>query len=60
MDTPLKFAFTVNESCNALGIGRTKFYQLASQGKIDLRKLGGRTVATADSLRRLVEEAEAA
>lgn len=60
MNIPLKFAFTVDEGCKALGIGRTKFYELASQGKIDLRKIGGRTVATADSLRLLVEQAEAA
>ena len=55
-----KLAFTVNEACAAIGIGRTKLYVLAAQGKIDLRKIGGRTVATAASLRRLVEEAEAA
>lgn len=60
MDSPLKLAFTVDEGCAALGIGRTKFYALAAQGKIDLRKIGGRTVATAESLRRLVEQAEAA
>lgn len=53
-----KLAYTVDEGCAALGIGRTKFYLLASEGKIDLRKVGGRTVATAASLRRLVEEAE--
>ena len=52
-----KIAYTVNEALAAVGIGRTHFYKLASEGKIDLRKLGGRTVATAESLRRLVEEA---
>jgi hypothetical protein len=55
-----KLAYTVSEGMAALGIGRTKFYELARVGKIDLRKVGGRTVATAASLHRLVEEAEAA
>jgi|SRR5215203_6930685 len=40
-----KLAYTVNEGMAALGIGRTKFYELARQGKIDLRKVGGRTDA---------------
>lgn len=53
-----KFAYTVDEACAAIGIGRTKFYALCTQGKIDLRKIGGRTVATAKSLQRLVDEAE--
>jgi hypothetical protein len=55
-----KLAYNVNEAMAALGIGRTKFYELARNGKIDLRKIGGRTVATAASLHRLVEEAETA
>jgi predicted DNA-binding transcriptional regulator AlpA len=60
MNTLPKLAYNVNEAMAALGIGRTKFYELARAGKIDLRKVGGRTVATAASLHRLVEEAEAA
>lgn len=58
MNCPPKLAYTVPEALAALGIGRTNFYKLASEGKIDLRKVGGRTVATAASLQRLVEEAE--
>jgi hypothetical protein len=60
MNAPPKLAYTVEEGMTALGIGRTKFYELARSGKIDLRKVGGRTVATAASLHRLVEEAERA
>lgn len=56
----MKLAYTVNEALAALGIGRTKFYQLAREGKIDLRKLGTRTIATAASLERLIDEAEPA
>ena len=43
---------TVPEALSALGIGRTTFYKLAGEGKIDLRKVGGRTIATAASLQR--------
>lgn len=53
-----KIAYTVNEAMAAIGIGRTKFYELAREGKIDLRIVGGRTLATAVSLHRLVNEAE--
>ena len=55
-----KIAYTVPEALAAIGIGRTNFYKLARDGKIDLRKVGGRTLATAASLRRLLEEAERA
>ena len=57
MNNPQKLAYNVNEAMSALGIGRTKFYELARTGKIDLRKVGGRTVATAASLHSLIDEA---
>jgi len=60
MLAPDKITYTVPEALAAIGIGRTNFYKLARQGKIDLRKIGGRTLVTAASLHRLVDEAEAA
>lgn len=60
MNTAEKIAYTVPEALAAIGIGRTNFYKLAGEGKIDLRKVGGRTLVTATSLHRLIEEAEAA
>ncbi|AKM09718.1 helix-turn-helix transcriptional regulator [Croceicoccus naphthovorans] len=60
MNNSAKIAYTVPEALSALGIGRTNFYKLANEGKIDLRKVGGRTLATADSLHRLINEAPAA
>ena len=60
MFSPEKIAFTVPEALSAIGIGRTNFYKLAREGKIDLRKVGGRTLVTAVSLHRLIDEAEAA
>ena len=55
-----KIAYTVTEACAAIGIGRSNLYKLAGAKKLDLRKVGGRTVVTAASLHRLVEEAPAA
>lgn len=55
-----KIAYTVPEALAAIGIGRTNLYKLAGEGKLDLRKVGGRTLVTAASLNRLVEEAEPA
>jgi excisionase family DNA binding protein len=49
-----KLAFTVAEACHAVGIGRSKLYQLISQGRIETRKIGSRTIILADSLRDLV------
>lgn len=55
-----KIAYTVPEALAAIGIGRTHFYRLAGEGKLDLRKIGRRTLVTAASLHRLIDEAEAA
>ncbi len=60
MNMDLKIAYTVPEALAAIGIGRTNFYKLANEGKIDLRRVGGRTLVTAASLNRLIAEAEMA
>ncbi len=51
-----KIAYTVDEALAAIGIGRTNFYKLANEGKVVLKKVGGRTLVTAESLHRLIEE----
>lgn len=60
MHNSQKITYTVPEALAAIGIGRTNFYKLAREGKIDLRKVGGRTLVTAASLHRLIDEAAAA
>jgi hypothetical protein len=60
MNATPKLAYTVPEALAAIGIGRTNLYKLASQGKIVMKRVGGRTLVTAASLHRLIEEAEAA
>lgn len=60
MNGPEKIAYTVPEALAAIGIGRTNLYKLAAQGKLDLRKVGGRTLVTAASIHRLIDEAQSA
>jgi excisionase family DNA binding protein len=48
------FAFSINDACAAIGIGRTKLYSLISDGKLDARAIGGRTVIPAASLQKFV------
>lgn len=47
-----RLAYTVDDACSALGIGRTRLYEIMPE--LDVRRLGGRTLITADSLRAYV------
>jgi len=60
MHTAEKLAYTVEEACAAIGIGRTKLYALANEHQIDMKRVGGRTLVTAESLQRLISDAEPA
>ncbi|MBS7668809.1 helix-turn-helix domain-containing protein [Croceicoccus gelatinilyticus] len=53
---------TVDQACAALGIGRTKLYELVSQPNDGLRaiKCGRRTLITTASIREFVASREAA
>ena len=48
-------AFNVAGACRVLGVSRSTLYPLMAAGKVDARKIGGRTVITAASLRAYVE-----
>ncbi len=52
-ETP-KLAYTITEACHSIGIGRSKLYELIGQGRIQIRKIGMRTVIPAESLRALI------
>lgn len=52
-NTP-KLAFTIAEACHAVGIGRSKLYELIGQGRIKTRKIGKRTLIPAESLHALI------
>jgi excisionase family DNA binding protein len=46
---------TVDDACHRLGIRRSKFYQLAKAGKLEIRKIGSRSVVPASSIARFIE-----
>jgi excisionase family DNA binding protein len=53
-DAPL--AYRVAQFCKAIGLGKTKFYELVRDGKIKTVVIGGRRLIPADEARRLVRE----
>ena len=50
----LKLLYRPTEAQAALGIKRTKFYDLVKAGDLELRRMGGCTVVPAESLRAYV------
>lgn len=54
-ETP-KLAFTISEACHAVGIGRSKLYELIGQGRIKTQKIGSRTIIPVESLRALIAD----
>ena len=47
---------SADEACAALGIGRTFLYQLIAEGRIEVRKLGRRTIVSVPSLLKLMAQ----
>ena len=48
---PEPFAYSIQDTCNAFGIGRTRIYELLSCGHLEGRKLGKKTLISASSLK---------
>lgn len=53
-----KLAFTIAEACHAVGIGRSKLYELIAEGRLETRKIGSRTLIPAGSLYALISPGE--
>ncbi|GJD52694.1 hypothetical protein OPKNFCMD_5460 [Methylobacterium crusticola] len=49
-----KITYTTTEACDALGIGKTKLFELLSLGQIKAVKVGARLLFTDESLRAFV------
>ena len=47
-------AYSVREACRVSSLGRTRLYQLIGEGRLEVRKVGKRTLIPAASLRALV------
>lgn len=52
-----KLAYNVNEACKAIGVGKTKLYDLIKAGRLQHFRLDGRTLIRADVLEAFVEDA---
>ena len=53
--TPAPIAYSIADACRVSSIGRTKLYALISSQELEVRRIGGRTLVIAASLRRLIE-----
>jgi excisionase family DNA binding protein len=51
---PPKLAYSVREACRASSLGRTTIYAHIAAGRLLARRIGGRTIIPAESLRALI------
>jgi excisionase family DNA binding protein len=51
---PEPLAYSIADACRVSSIGRTKLYELIGNGQLEARRIGGRTLIPAPSLRRLI------
>ena len=54
-DALAPLAYSVAEACKVSSIGRTYLYHLINEGRLEVRKVGKRTLITARSMRALIE-----
>ena len=48
-------AYSVDDACRVSSLGKTKLYELINEGRLQVRKVGKRTLISAASLRALIE-----
>jgi excisionase family DNA binding protein len=46
----------INDTCKILGVGRSKVYDMITDGRLAVRKIDGRTLITAESITRLLDQ----
>jgi excisionase family DNA binding protein len=51
-----RIAYSPKEACEALGIGRTKLYELFAERKIKAVALGGKTLVAREEVERFLSE----
>ena len=49
-------ALRVDEACKAVSIGKSNFYRMVREGKIETRLVGRRRLVPVAALRRFIEE----
>jgi excisionase family DNA binding protein len=50
------YCFTIADAALFSGIGRSKIYTLIGAGRLEAKKLGARTLVSAASLRKLLDD----
>lgn len=50
-------ALNVKEAARFVGLSRSRLYELISEGRVEARKIGARTIIPTESLRALVADA---
>lgn len=53
---PEPLAYSIADAVRVSSIGRTRLYQIINAGKLEVRKIGKRTLIPAASLRALIAE----
>ncbi len=59
-EPPLKLGLSIEESCQAAGIGRTKIYEAIGSGELIAKKAGRRTIILPKHLEAYLESLPAA
>ena len=52
---PQPLAYSVADACKVSSIGKTRLYALISEGRLEVRKIGKRTLIPAASLHALID-----
>lgn len=53
-----RIAYSIKETCNLLGLGKTRVYELCNSGDLKVKRIGRRTLVLADSIRALIAAAD--
>jgi excisionase family DNA binding protein len=48
-----RFAYSINEACQMLSLGRTSLYEMAKNGELKLIRIAGRTLVPLSEIERL-------
>lgn len=54
---PPKIAYSIREACQASSLGKTTLYSHIAAGRLKAKRVGGRTIIPAESLKALIEGA---
>ena len=51
---PQPLAYSIRQASQVTSIGRTRLFQLIKEGRLEVRRIGSRTIIPAESLRALI------